>query len=84
MLATFKARFTHGTIEPLEPVDLPEGKNFRVTVTDEPQTTHLKETGEQPSKWALLAEKIHRESPLRGHSKDLIKLVREFREDFDS
>ncbi|MEO5358652.1 MAG: UPF0175 family protein [Nitrospirae bacterium YQR-1] len=41
------------------------------------------QTDEQKSsKWALLAEKIHQDSPLNGHSEDLLKLVKEFREDF--
>jgi broad-specificity NMP kinase len=34
------------------------------------------------SKWALIAEKRHQNSPLNGHSEDLIKFVKEFREDF--
>lgn len=82
MLATFEARVSHGLLEPLEYVDLPEGKKLRVTVTDEAETASLIETGKQPSKWALLAENIHKESPLKGHGEDLLKLVHEFREDF--
>lgn len=35
MPVTFEARVFHGLLEPLEQVDLPEGKKLKVTVTDE-------------------------------------------------
>ncbi|MBF0564696.1 MAG: antitoxin family protein [Nitrospirae bacterium] len=82
MTITFEVKVSHGLLEPLEQVDLPEGEKLTVTVINKAETAHPKETGEQPSKWALLAEKIHKESPLKGHGKDLLKLIKEFREDF--
>ena len=37
----------------------------------------------EPSKWAKYAERIHRESPLRGASEYVLKCSKEFRENFE-
>jgi predicted DNA-binding antitoxin AbrB/MazE fold protein len=36
MGGTIRARFTHGTLEPLEKIDLPEGKEVTITILDVP------------------------------------------------
>ncbi len=40
--------------------------------------------GKEPekSKWAMAVERISKEAPLRGASEDLIKLSRDFRDNF--
>ncbi|MBF0344313.1 MAG: antitoxin family protein [Nitrospirae bacterium] len=80
MAITLEVRVFHGLLEPLEPIDLPEGTRLKVIITGN-EDNQAKET-EQTSKWARLAEEMRRESPLRGHSADLLKLIQEFREDF--
>jgi predicted DNA-binding antitoxin AbrB/MazE fold protein len=46
MTTTFKARFTNGVIEPLEKIDLPEGSEFTINVTEEVLKTDRKELKE--------------------------------------
>lgn len=83
MLATFEARVFHGLLEPLEHVDLPEGQKVMVTVTDETEITQPEETGEQYSKWVVLAEKIESsDNPFTGLGQSVLDSVKEFREDF--
>lgn len=36
MAGTIRARFTHGVLEPLERIDLPEGKEVTITIIDVP------------------------------------------------
>lgn len=36
----------------------------------------------EKSKWALFADKMHKESPLRGKSGKLVRLGRDFRDSF--
>ncbi|KJU85956.1 protein belonging to Uncharacterized protein family UPF0165 [Candidatus Magnetobacterium bavaricum] len=35
MVATFEVRVSHGLLEPLEPIDMPEGKKLKITVIDD-------------------------------------------------
>ena len=35
MAKTIRARFSHGVIEPLEKIELPEGKEFTITIPEE-------------------------------------------------
>ena len=39
MLKTIKARYSKGKIEPMEKLDLEEGKELSVTITDLPEPT---------------------------------------------
>ena len=39
--------------------------------------------GPEKSKWAAAAKRISKEAPLRGASDDLLKLSRDFRENFN-
>ncbi|WP_040335097.1 antitoxin family protein [Candidatus Magnetobacterium casense] len=83
MTTIFRARVFNGVLEPLEPIDLPsEGKRVKVTIEDEVEVSHPKDTAEQPSRWARLAEEVHNDSTFAGLSEHILKSVKEFREDF--
>ncbi|WP_040335824.1 antitoxin family protein [Candidatus Magnetobacterium casense] len=43
MITTFEVRVFHGVLEPLEPVDLPEGKKFKVIPLDETESSQPEE-----------------------------------------
>ena len=43
MIKTIKARFTKGTIEPLEKVDIKEHEKIKIIITSEFETTPRKE-----------------------------------------
>ncbi len=46
------------------------------------QEEKVKKTQVKKSQWAQLADKIHREAPLKGKSEEFLKLSREFRDNF--
>ena len=37
MVKKIKARFSHGVFKPLEKINIPEGKEFTITIPDEPK-----------------------------------------------
>ncbi|MBF0336468.1 MAG: antitoxin family protein [Nitrospirae bacterium] len=43
MITTFEVRVLHGVLEPMEPVDLPEGKKFKVIPLDEIESSQPEE-----------------------------------------
>ncbi len=43
MVMTFEVKVFNGLLEPLKPVDLPEGKRLTITVRDEKETSQSKE-----------------------------------------
>ncbi|KJU82417.1 protein belonging to Uncharacterized protein family UPF0165 [Candidatus Magnetobacterium bavaricum] len=80
MTTILKARVFNGVLEPLEPIDLPsEGKRVKVTIEDEPEADHPKDTSNQPSKWAHLAEEVHNDTTFASLSEHILKSVKEFR-----
>ena len=56
----------------------------RVIIDVQADENSEKESNEsKKSKWAMAAERISKEAPLRGASEDLIKLSRDFRDNFN-
>ncbi len=41
MVKKIKVRFSHGIFQPLEKVDIPEGKELIITISDEPKEKNL-------------------------------------------
>jgi len=58
---TIKARYTKGVIEPLEEVDIPEGKEISITIIDIPPVIREKDAFERSAgawKGTIDAEKL--------------------------
>jgi hypothetical protein len=49
------------------------------TIEQQEETT---KGSEKKSRWEQLADEIHKKAPLKGKSKEFLKMVREFRENF--
>ena len=53
MITTIRAKFSQGVLQPLEPLDLEEGREVLVRIEDPPATTSVLE----------MFERIHRSTP---------------------
>ncbi|MBV6340584.1 antitoxin AF2212-like protein [Candidatus Magnetobacterium casense] len=73
---TFRAMVSHGTIEPIEKVELPEGMRLKVTIENDENDTLV--TG----KWAKIAQVMAEENLLEGQSEEFLQFTKTFRDDF--
>jgi hypothetical protein len=67
-----------GDVSGVKIIELPEG-GVRIEVVLN-KTVTIKPVS--PSRWAMFADAMHRESPLRGYSEMLCQHGREFRDSF--
>lgn len=51
MGGTIRARFTHGVLEPLDTVDLPEGKEVTITIIDVPSGRNFEAFSRSAGGW---------------------------------
>jgi hypothetical protein len=62
---------------------LPEEEQRRIARVLEEEVHKARRAAEEPrGRWARLAERLSRESPLEGRSEDFLRQVREFRDGF--
>jgi predicted DNA-binding antitoxin AbrB/MazE fold protein len=64
MSRTIRAKFSNGVIEPLEKLDLDEGKEIKVTITDVPEPSGKKDGFERSAggwKGLVDAEKLKKD-----------------------
>ena len=68
-----------------EALALPEDEQARIAQLLEAAVREARERAAAavPGRWARLAERLGRESPLEGQSEEVLARVREFREHFD-
>jgi hypothetical protein len=63
---------------------LPEAHQQRIVrVIKEELSRAKREVAVTPGRWARLAERLSKESPLEGRSEEVLRRVREFREGFE-
>lgn len=55
MARTIRARFSHGVIEPLEKVEMPEGKEITITISETLTKEFLHEEEVRDREWGNLA-----------------------------
>lgn len=55
MARTIKARFSHGVIEPLEKVEMPEGKEITITISEILTKEFIHEEEQRDREWGNLA-----------------------------
>ncbi|MBE7445479.1 MAG: antitoxin family protein [Planctomycetia bacterium] len=55
MARTIRARFSHGVIEPLEKVEMPEGKEITITISETLTKEFLYEEEQRDREWGNLA-----------------------------
>lgn len=55
MLRTIRARFSHGVIEPLEKVEMPEGKEITITISETLTKEFIHEEEQRDRAWGNLA-----------------------------
>ena len=55
MARTIKARFSHGVIEPLEKVEMPEGKEITITIEEILTKEFIHEEEQRDREWGNLA-----------------------------
>ncbi len=61
---------------------LPEEEQRRIARVLEEEVHKARRTPAKQGRWARLAERLNRESPLEGKSEEFLKQVREFRDGF--
>ena len=61
---------------------LPEEEQRRIARVLEEEVHKARRTPAKQGRWARLAERLSRESPLEGKSEEFLKQVREFRDGF--
>jgi len=55
MARTIRARFSHGVIEPLEKVEMPEGKEITITISEALTKEFIHEEEQRDREWGNLA-----------------------------
>lgn len=55
MVRTIRARFSHGVIEPLEKVAMPEGKEVTITISETLTKEFIHEEEQRDKEWGNLA-----------------------------